>query len=125
MDKCSHCKKEDSAVNMIKFNKCNGIQYYYCRPCQNERTKAYYKKTKGKYQKQRNKYDWEFAREKVLARGAINKAIAAGKLVKPNVCEICLATGRIEGHHHDYSKRLDVRWLCPPCHSLTHKGVLV
>jgi hypothetical protein len=51
------------------------------------------------------------------ARSATQRAIKAGLLVRPDTCEQCLASGvAIEAAHHDYSKPLDVRWLCRRCH---------
>jgi hypothetical protein len=38
-----------------------------------------------------------------------------GKL-KRQPCEVCGATENIERHHEDYSKPLDVQWLCPTHH---------
>jgi len=55
------------------------------------------------------------------ARAALHIAMAAGRIYKPDHCFRCLLrTKRIEGHHEDYSKPLNVRWLCPPCHSIEH-----
>jgi hypothetical protein len=42
-------------------------------------------------------------------------AIHAGKLIKPSHCEQC-DTVRVEAHHDDYSKPLEIRWLCLVCH---------
>jgi CheY-like chemotaxis protein len=42
--------------------------------------------------------------------------IKAGNIVRPDYCEECGLKSKIEGAHKDYSKPLDVRWLCRPCH---------
>lgn len=41
---------------------------------------------------------------------------------KPSQCQICgREDDRLEGHHYDYDKPLDVTWLCKRCHSVAHK----
>lgn len=42
-----------------------------------------------------------------------------GKLVQ-QPCAVCGAE-KTEMHHHDYSKPLEVEWLCRPCHMRTHQ----
>jgi hypothetical protein len=51
---------------------------------------------------------------KKLARSRVRKAIESGLLVRPDECELAndACSGRIEAHHPDYSKPLEVRWLC-------------
>lgn len=50
--------------------------------------------------------------------GAITRqAIKEGHLTKSAFCESCNSTGiAIEAAHEDYSRPLDVLWLCRPCH---------
>ena len=48
-------------------------------------------------------------------------AIRDGKLVRPKNCSECDSTEKIEAHHDDYTKPLDVRWLCRQCHYKWHK----
>lgn len=55
-----------------------------------------------------------------LARTALGKALAAGRILRPNHCEACGEPSKTQGHHHDYSKRLDVTWLCRKCHYGLH-----
>lgn len=51
------------------------------------------------------------------ARSVVRRALTKGALVRPDVCELCgSASTRIEAAHSDYSRPLDVRWLCLPCH---------
>ncbi len=53
------------------------------------------------------------------AHRAVDYAIQTGRLVRPQECSKCGATGRIEAHHHNgYTREhyLDVVWLCQPCH---------
>lgn len=56
--------------------------------------------------------------EKVKARKTLNHAIAAEKVFK-KPCERC-GKKRVHGHHDDYAKPLQVRWLCSRCHTLQH-----
>ncbi len=51
------------------------------------------------------------------ARQAVGNAVRDGRLDKPDKCSRCgTKAPRIEGHHEDYSKPLDVTWLCTLCH---------
>lgn len=51
------------------------------------------------------------------AKCAVRPAVIRGDLVRPSTCEECRRTGvAIEAAHQDYSRPLDVRWLCRPCH---------
>jgi len=59
--------------------------------------------------------------QRQAAYTATAKARAKGELVKPESCERCgNATSYVYAHHPDYSKPLEVRWLCGSCHKLTH-----
>lgn len=54
------------------------------------------------------------------AHSLVAAAIAKGQLIRGE-CEIggdC--AGRIDAHHDDYSRPLDVRWLCQRHHRLHH-----
>ncbi len=60
-------------------------------------------------------------KEKQRAREAVKRAVKAGKLVKPDRCEGCGETAmKLQAHHGDYAKQLDVDWLCIDCHALRH-----
>lgn len=57
--------------------------------------------------------------EKHRAREIVKAAKKNGKLIaKP--CEVCGSKDRIHAHHEDYSKPLNVKWLCAPCHIEAH-----
>lgn len=53
-----------------------------------------------------------------LANYMVSTAIKKGTLVKKK-CEVC-SEDKSEAHHDDYSKPLDVRWLCRSCHRAWH-----
>jgi hypothetical protein len=54
--------------------------------------------------------------EKYKARNMVSNAVRDGKLFK-QPCEVCESTWKIQAHHDDYSKPLEVHWLCPRHHS--------
>lgn len=45
------------------------------------------------------------------------KALRTGELVRPDRCEKCGKFCYPDGHREDYSKPLEVRWLCQSCHA--------
>lgn len=60
---------------------------------------------------------------KVDARVAVHNAVAKGVIQKPKNCTICKRKRRsdlLEAHHEDYSRPLDVIWLCRRCHCNVH-----
>ena len=64
------------------------------------------------------------------AQNKLEKAIQRGDIVRPSTCEKCgerplpMKDGRtaIQAHHYDYSKPLEVQWLCQRCHHEEHKS---
>lgn len=58
--------------------------------------------------------------EKRRAHAAVYNAIKRGKMVRPERCSVCRSTDFIHAHHDDYSKPLDVIWLCASCHRKRH-----
>jgi hypothetical protein len=58
----------------------------------------------------------EANRLKLQAQQMVHKALRDGALVKPKVCSRCPETSRIEAHHEDYTRPLEVWWLCYRCH---------
>ena len=52
------------------------------------------------------------------ARWKVRREIVAGRMQR-QPCEVCSA-GKAHAHHDDYSKPLEVRWLCPKHHREHH-----
>jgi hypothetical protein len=141
---CSKCG-ETKAVS--EFNKsgskwAGGIRSY-CRECQSAYHKSdSYKKAVIKYRSTKkgskavkkakeNYYDSEHGREKIYeynkrARKEKREAVLAGQKARyhyrgvVNPCEVCGGPGDHK-HHDDYTKPLEVRWLCRKHHAEVHK----
>jgi hypothetical protein len=68
----------------------------------------------------RRKYSSYFSKhpERVAVYAAVTAAKKNGDLV-PQPCEVC-GSERVDAHHDDYSKPLEVRWLCKKHHGELH-----
>lgn len=105
---------------MRKFNcsKCNNMiepsrmgKQAYCKSCH----AAYMRATRPKHSELP-----EPARVKANARSYLHVYLKRGKILRQN-CEIC-GSERSEAHHDDYSKPLQVVWLCREHHLMLHKN---
>ena len=110
LNKCKKCTKKDN-----RENRKNNIDYY--REYDKNR---YFGERKSSVAKKANTWRKRFP-EKANAHTAVRRAVKKGILNKKS-CEVC---GRSDthAHHEDYNDRLNVRWLCPPCHSNRHKDI--
>lgn len=59
--------------------------------------------------------------EKTRARMALITAVRNCRIVRPDHCLACGKVGPVQGHHDDYSKPLEVRWVCVRCHADIHR----
>ena len=56
---------------------------------------------------------------KARAWNITKNEIRQGRLVR-QPCEQCGNSEKIHAHHDDYTKPLEIRWLCAPCHHRHH-----
>ena len=61
--------------------------------------------------------------EKIIkhrVRALTRSFIKAGKLIR-QPCEVCNTVERVEAHHDDYEKPMEIRWLCHKHHMEYHR----
>jgi hypothetical protein len=98
LNKCKSCVKQ--SVKERRFNPESRERVLaYDRKRGNRQSKLYLKKYRARYP---NKY---------RAHNLVNNAIRDKRLFR-EPCEVCGRTDTVEGHHDDYAKPLNVRWLC-------------
>lgn len=83
-----------------------------------EAVKRYRIKHKEQYYRYWRQYQQTVQRLNNLARSEVYKALKAGVLVKGK-CVECGAI-KVEAHHRDYSKPLNVIWMCKKHHTEEH-----
>jgi len=122
--KCQKCNSEDNLIINSRYTTKAGEHKinYMCRICNLERSKKYRATPVGKEKVynavyRSTKKHWD----KMLARQKVRWALKSGKLTKPALCSQCKANYPLEAHHDDYSKPLEVRWVCRGCHANIHR----
>lgn len=111
VNKCKDCNKTD--VRQHRFKNVERIREYDRKRSQSPNRRAALNANTKRYR--------ALSRAKYLAHSAVNNAVRDGKLIKPSECSDCGKQSKIHGHHDDYRKPLQVRWLCAVCHSAWHQ----
>lgn len=139
MKKCSRCKKEKplQEFHFYQSGESKGKPLAHCKECENARTTKWRNNNKERArflrkrwaEKNRDKlsaYQIEYKKrnaEKIKAHSIVNNAIRCGEIQKPDTCSACGKIRVVNAHHSDYSKPLDIIWLCVQCHINIHKEV--
>ena len=97
LNKCKECTKLD-----VRTNREKNVEYY-----------REFDRVRGKRGRSVRKSG------QAAANSAVARAVKSGALVRPDNCEECGENhSYIHAHHADYDNKLDVGWLCPPCHAI-------
>ena len=105
----------------------------YCKECVKKRVSVYrlknitkiraYDRSRGNRQGAMYVKDYRKRNpHKCKAHGILFRSLRAGKIIKPDHCSSCGTCGSVVAHHDDYSKPLEVTWLCYACHAKLHLG---
>lgn len=105
-----------------------------CKECHNARTMRANRKYRDKRRAQRKRYNDTPERRKAAyentkkmyalypehqkARMKVYNAVKAGKLHKLP-CSVC-GEIKVQAHHNDYTRPLEVLWVCVPHHKIIH-----
>lgn len=119
LGKCKLCTRKDSAARIARMKLDPAWVESERKRSRDKRHR--YPSNPGPQSAARSKWILRNPLKVRVQRIAANAA-KRGVLVKPDCCQRCGEPARrLEKHHEDYSKPLEVEWLCPKCHGLTKR----
>lgn len=122
---CEECYKDKRTKSGL---------YSACKECcisnHKSHKREYQKKYRREHLEEYNEYQRKYVkkyrtgrgRKKYLCCNKFRYYLRRGKVEK-KPCEIC-GSLKVQGHHEDYSKPLEVRWLCSKHHQELHLSQL-
>ena len=147
MKTCKRCLNSFPLDAFYKHTKMKDGRLNYCKDCVRKRVQRHrvanldriqaYDRQRGRSEKRRalvKKYQSQNPKKVLEAKKAwrkrnkiaanahvkVRRAILSGALKK----QLCLVCGEkeVQAHHHDYSKPLNVMWLCAKHHYEVHRN---
>jgi hypothetical protein len=124
--RCKECHKAKIRENRkanAGYYKTYDAYRYQNNPKRKAAAEKYRKTESGKAAARRSQEKWLLKNsEKRACHVILGNAVRDGRVFKPDKCEACGATDcRIDGHHDDYAKPLEVKWVCRSCHMEIHR----
>ena len=115
--RCPRCRKH-LPISGFAWSKAKQRPHGYCRKCSRRKHVEWLKTPAGR--RSLHKYNSQpDRRRKNDVRVFTQKAIRLGYLT-PKPCRVCGVT-KVHAHHTDYSKPLEVEWLCEAHHQEVHR----
>ncbi|HEC64905.1 MAG TPA: hypothetical protein ENI23_06420 [bacterium] len=82
-------------------------------------------KKREHYRKNKERELLRYANRRKTLKGKagakLRYAVWIGKIKKPELCSQCNRKDKLHGHHKDYSRPFEVKWLCSICHGKAHR----
>lgn len=128
------CKTCGQAKSLNEYYFARKYPLAECKECWKERVRSRrltdpsvreYDRRRAKEPKRRaqaTKVTREWRKRNPLAYQAhiaVGNALRDGRMEK-QPCQLCATTEHVHAHHKDYSKPLEVTWLCARCHHRMH-----
>ena len=130
---CARCKSWQPETNFYKNKQTFNGLCCYCKPCHirlanethnpdlhriqhRDSMRRSRQKDPQKFRDRNRKNRKPIPKEKDQAHVLVRQALKSGILTKPEGCSRCKKIGKVHAHHSDYTKPLNVEWLCPTCH---------
>lgn len=136
---CTKCKVP-KLLGEFYLDSPGGAYQASCKECTKIRVRQNYNRRREKYSRYERKRQQTPERrakkmlymkkhrennpEKYKARHAVSNALRDGRLTKLP-CTYCGTTIKVQAHHSDYSKPLEVTWTCFSCHRQVEHGQTV
>ncbi len=144
MKRCTKCDLKKDLHEFYKSTSTSDGYHNSCKECWKDRRKERYLEKRDQVRKQCRRYYVANAEhlkkksrgrkktyeetlrfrkknpEKYRAHYTVSNALKRGLLEKGSHCEVCGAQTKLHAHHEDYSKPLEVLWVCINCHAKIH-----
>lgn len=120
LNKCKECTKKD-----VRSHRAENIERIRAYDRERGATKARIEKNKAyqrNHRKEITKYKIEWRKrnkDKANAYRCVSYHVKAGN-IKREACGVC-GCEKTQAHHEDYSKPLEIVWLCEKCHKALHR----
>lgn len=127
---CRNCGGEKSKSDFYRHSRMLDGHLNVCKPCVRKRVKKHRaSKMHPNYngeditvdlRRSADRRPWRTRNPAAYkAQSLVGRALKSGRLTQ-EPCLFCGAT-RVQAHHRDYAKPLEVIWLCAKCHNRLHK----
>lgn len=135
MKRCPRCKTEKPKTEFHKNRHNRDGLGWWCIACRAEYDRSEYRKryfreyqaahreTMNARRRRNGQQRRERTRDKRRVHAKVYNAIKYGRIERPGKCSRCGTQCKPEGHHDDYSKPLEISWLCQNCHLAYHDAL--
>lgn len=102
------------------LNSCKACRRAYALRHQRENREAYNARHKAWRDANPDRKRYSQPAHVRAAHSLLAYALRKGEIERPDTCSECGKACTPDGHHEDYTKPLDVVWLCRTCHRKRH-----